>query len=154
MPNKSIAISLLFFLTLATAATCAAQADDHPNQAALTTNQELARRARVVFVETHTLFMKQAELEKALLGQSKFQQMGLQVTSSRASADLVISVMRAPFQNNFPYSVTDRATGTVLFGGEMNSLLGTVYGKISKDFVEKLQAVRQGITPGKKPKSE
>jgi hypothetical protein len=154
MHNRLISISLMFVLALSIVATGAAQTEDQHDQLSLTTNQQLARRARVVLVESHTHYMKQAELEKALLGQQRFQQMGLQVTRNRASADLVISVLRAPFQNNFPYAVTDRGTGTVLFGGEVNSLLGTVYGKISKDFVEKLQAVRQGITPGKKPQKE
>lgn len=118
-------------------------------QAPSPTNQQLATKAHVVFVESNTYFMKQAELEKALLGKSKFQEWGMQVTRGKDDADLILSVVRAPFQNNFPYTVTDRNSGRVLFGGEVNSLFGTVYGKISDDFVEKLQDVREGRVPGK-----
>ena len=33
---------------------------------------------------------------------------------------------RAKFQNNFPFTVTHRATRIVVYGGEVNSLIGTV----------------------------
>lgn len=112
-------------------------------------SQQLANKARVVFVESDTYFMKQTELEKALLGRSKFQEWGMQVTRGKEDADLIISVVRAPFQNNFPYTVTDRSSGRVLFGGEVNSLFGTVYDKIADDFVGKLRDVREGRVPGK-----
>ena len=136
--------SALFFLVIFVLSGVAQEASRTP------TNQQLATKARVVCVESKTYFMKRAELEKALLGKTKFQEWGLQVTRDHNDADLVISVSRASFQNNFPYTVTDRTTGTVLFGGEVNSLLGTVYGKIADDFVEKLQDVREGRPPGKR----
>ncbi len=138
--------SALFSIVILVLSAVAQDAQRNP------TSQQLATKARLVCVESKTYFMKRAELEKALLGKSRFQEWGLQVTRERGDADLIISVARASFQNNFPYTVTDRATGTVLFGGEVNSLFGTVYDKIADDFVGKLQDVREGRPPGKKGK--
>lgn len=96
-----------------------------------------------IFVETHTHFVKQAELEKALLKQKEFDAWGLELTRDQRSADVILEVKRAAFQNNFPYSVIDRRTRVILAAGEVNSIGGTAYGKIAAQFMEKLKAARE-----------
>ena len=108
-----------------------------------TSNRALLAKARKIFVVSHTIYARKEELEKGLLKRKELEEWGIQVTNNRTDADLILTVKRAAFQNNFPYTVTDRATGTVVFGGEVNSLLGTVPGKIAAAIVKKLKAARE-----------
>src|ERR1700748_1567614 len=81
-----------------------------------TSNYALLAKARKIFVESHTYFVKKEEVEKGLLKRKELEEWGIQVTSERFDADLVLTVQRAAFQNNFPYTFTDRATGMVVLG--------------------------------------
>jgi hypothetical protein len=107
-----------------------------------TSNRTLLAKARKIFVESHTHFVKKEEVEKGLLKRKELEEWGIQVTSNRLDADLVLTLKRAAFQNNFPYTLTDRATGTVVFGGEVNSLGGTVPGKIAAALAKKIKELR------------
>lgn len=109
--------------------------------------KELLSRDKVIFIESGTYFVKKEEIEKGLLKRKEFEKWGLQITQLRNEADLVLLVKRAAFQNNFPYTVTDRRTGTVVLAGEVNSLGGTVPGKIAGEIVEKLKKVYEPKMP-------
>ena len=108
-------------------------------------------KEKVFFVKSDTFYVKKEEMEKGLLNRKEFGKWGLQVTSYEGGADAVLFVRRAAFQNNFPYTVTDRATGIVVMGGEVNSLLGTVPGKIAGDLVDKLRAIYEPRQSAPKP---
>ena len=76
------------------------------------------------------------------------------VTQNQNDADAILLVKRAPFQNNFPYTITDRQSGILLMGGEVNSLFGTVPGKIAADLVNKLRPIYEPKpNPAAKPAS-
>src|SRR5581483_2865270 len=105
------------------------------------TTKELMAKDKVFFVTSDTFYVKKEELEKGLLNREEFARWGLQVTKNEENADAVLFVRRAPFQTFFPYTITDRATGIVIMGGEPNSLGGTVPGKIAGDIVEKLRPI-------------
>jgi len=109
--------------------------------------KELLSKDKVFFVESGTFYVKKEEIEKGLLKRKEFEKWGLQVTQSRNDADLVLLVKRAAFQNNFPYTVTDRRTGIVVLGGEVNSFGGTVPGKVASQIMEKLKKVYEPKTP-------
>ncbi|HEX7959480.1 MAG TPA: hypothetical protein VF493_06155 [Terriglobales bacterium] len=109
--------------------------------------KELLSRDKVFFVESGTFYVKKEEIEKGLLKRKEFEKWGLQVSQLRNEADLILLVKRAPFQNNFPYTVTDRRTGIVVLGGEVNSLGGTVPGKIAGQIVDKLKKVYEPKIP-------
>lgn len=98
---------------------------------------------KTIYIDTRTHFVKQAELEKALLQRKEFDEIGLELTRELRSADVILEVKRAAFQNNFPYSVIDRRTKVILAAGEVNSLGGTAYGKIAEQFVQKVKAARE-----------
>ena len=100
---------------------------------------------KTIFIDSKTHFVKQPELEKALLKHKEFDDWGLELTRDMHNADVILEVRRAAFQNNFPYSVIDRRTKVVLAAGEVNSLGGTVYGKIAEQFIAKLKAAREKV---------
>jgi hypothetical protein len=114
-------------------------------------NKELVTRARSYYVETDTFYMKREALESSLLGQKEFKAWDLQVTGRKDLADMVVRVKRVPFSNHFSYTVTDRDTDTIVMAGKVDSLAGTVYGRIAKEIVEKMVALRGSAFPdGKK----
>ena len=55
---------------------------------------------------------------------------------------MVVRVKRVPFSNHFSYTVTDRETDTIVMAGKVDSLAGTVYGRVAKEIVEKMVALR------------
>lgn len=142
MQRKSTSISLVFFLALAFAATCAAQGTDRPGQSALPTNKELVSRARSVYVESDSFYMKREHLESSLLGRAEFKAWEMQITERKDLADLLVYVKRVPFSNHFNYTVTDRVTRTVVMAGKVDSLAGTVYGLIADEIVHKMKVYR------------
>jgi hypothetical protein len=105
-------------------------------------NKELVTRARSYYVETDSFYMKREALESSLLGQAEFKAWNLQVTGKQELADMVVRVKRVPFSNHFSYTVTDRETDTIVMAGKVDSLRGTVYGRVAKEIVEKMVALR------------
>jgi hypothetical protein len=134
IPGMNRAVSLLLLLLIGAAWAQAPRADERKASFANT---------KVIYIDSHTHFVKQAEMEKALLKQKDFEAFGLELTRDQRAADVILEVKRAAFQNNFPYSVIDRRTKVVLAAGEVNSLGGTAYGKIATQFMEKLKAARE-----------
>jgi hypothetical protein len=113
-------------------------------------NRELVTRARSYYVETDTFYMKREALESSLLGQKEFKAWDLQVTGRKDLADMVVRVKRVPFSNHFSYTVTDRETDTIVMAGKVDSLAGTVYGRIAKEIVDKIVALRGNPLPAQK----
>jgi hypothetical protein len=112
-------------------------------------NKELITKARSFYVDTDTFYMKREALESSLLGQAEFKAWDLQVTGKKELADMVVRVKRIPFSNHFSYTVTDRDTETIVMAGKVDSLAGTVYGRIAKEIVEKMVRLRGNPVPQK-----
>jgi len=110
-------------------------------------NKELVSKARSYYVETDTFYMKREALESSLLGQAEFKAWDLQITGKQELADMVVRVKRVPFSNHFSYTVTDRETDTIVMAGKVDSLRGTVYGRVAKEIVEKMVALRGSPLP-------
>jgi len=104
-------------------------------------NDELLARGKTIYVVTHSFFVKKEQLERGLVNRKELADWGFHVVDDEKHADFVLSVKRAPFQNNFPFTLTDRASGIVLMGGTVNSLFGTVPGKIAGRIADKLKEV-------------
>lgn len=118
---------------------------------ALLSKKDLMARDKIFYVCSDTFYVKKEEVEKGLLQREEFDRWGLMVTKNERDADAVIFVRRAPFQNNFPFTVTDRQSGIVIIGGEVNSLLGTVPGKIAGTIVDKLRPIYEPKQSAPKP---
>ena len=117
-------------------------------------NRELVTKARSYYVETDTFYMKREALESSLLGQKEFKAWDLQVTGKKDLADMIVRVKRVPFSNHFSYTVTDSNTETIVMAGKVDSLAGTVYGRIAKEIVEKMVALRGNPLPAQKEARE
>jgi hypothetical protein len=94
--------------------------------------------------------MKRENLESSLLGRKEFKAWDMRITGRRDLADLLIRVRRIPFSNHFNYTVTDRATETIVIAGKVDSLAGTVYGLIADEILHKMKVMR-GDPPSGKP---
>jgi hypothetical protein len=128
---------LFLSLFLAISFTAFAQPDSR-----LPDNKELVTKARSYYVDSDTFYMKREALASSLLGQAEFKAWDLQITGRRDLADMIVHVKRVPFSNHFSYTVTDRVTDTIVMAGKVDSLAGTVYGRIAKEIVDKMVALR------------
>ncbi len=135
---------ILFFLMSAAAVAGLAQ-----DQTTLPTNRELVSKARSLYVDSDTVYMKREQLVSSLLGREEFKTWELQITDNQRLADLFVRVHRVPFSNHFIYTVTDRRTATIVMAGKVDSLAGTVYGLIADEIVHKMKAFRGGPEPQK-----
>jgi hypothetical protein len=144
-PIQEVFMRKLFIIILFALCALAGLAQDQSKDGPKTpTNRELLAKGKTFFVKSDTFFVKKEELEKGLVRNKELLRWGIQVTQNENEADFVLDVKRAAFQNFFPYTVTDRYTGRIIFAGEPNSLFGTVPGKIASDIANKLKAVREG----------
>ena len=135
---------ILFFLMSTAAVATLAQ-----DQTTLPTNRELVLKARSLYVDSDTVFMKREQLISSLLGRSEFKAWELQITNRRDLADLLVKVQRVPVSNHFIYTVTDRRTETIVMAGKVDSLADTVYGLIADEIVHKMKVFRGDPTPQK-----
>ncbi|HKD13459.1 MAG TPA: hypothetical protein VKE71_02845 [Candidatus Angelobacter sp.] len=110
--------------------------------ATVLTNNDLLARGKTIFVITDSFFVKKEQLERGLINRKELGDWGLHVVESPQTADLILKVRRAPFQNNFPFTITDRVSGIVVMGGTVNSLFGTVPGKIAARLADKLKEIK------------
>lgn len=104
---------------------------------------DVLRSAQTIFIRSKSVYFKASTLENSLLQQDEFQQWGLVITRDENDADLIIEVGRKVFTTSFIYSVIDPRNKRVLASGRVNSIGGTVEGKITSSFMKKLRSVRQ-----------
>ena len=115
-------------------------------------NRELAARAKSVYVDSETFYMKRERLESCLLKSPEFKVWKLQITNNKNDADLWIEVKRIPFTNHFTYTVTDRGTEIILMAGKVDSLGGTVYQMISDNIIHTMKEFRGNPLPQEEKK--
>ncbi len=127
-------------LLLICAATVAGLAQGQ--QSGLPSNKELAAKAKSLYIDSDTFYMKREQLQSSLLGRAEFKAWDLQITGRGDLADLLVHVKRIPFSNHFTYTVTDRRTETIIMAGKVDSLAGTVYGLIADEIVHKMKVFR------------
>ena len=117
-------------------------------------NKELVSKARSFYVKSDTFYMKREALQSSLLGRPEFKAWDLQITARAELADLLVRVKRVPFSNHFSYTVTDRATDTIVMAGKVDSLAGTVYGQIAHEIVDKMKRLRGDPLHSQKPEQQ
>jgi len=127
---------IFFLLLFAITAAALAQTKSIPD------NRELVSRARSLYVESDSFYVKRENLESSLLGRKEFKAWDLQITNVKNNADLWVRVKRIPFSNHFTYTVVDRETETVVMAGKVDSLAGRVYGLIADEIVHKMKFYR------------
>jgi hypothetical protein len=116
------------------------------SEAARPSPNEVLRTAQTVYIRSSSVYFKASTLENSLLQQEEFQQWGLVITREMNDADLIIEVGRKVFTTSFIYSVIDPRNNRVVASGRVNSIGGTVEGKITDSFMKKLRAARQSLS--------
>jgi hypothetical protein len=93
---------------------------------------------RKVFVRSKALLVRAAVIEEKLLKRSEFSQLGLVLTRNEEDADIILE-LRHDLLTKYVYSALDVRTQTVVAGGKVSSLGGTVAGKVAKRFLKQLE---------------
>lgn len=104
---------------------------------------EVLRSAQTIFIRSNSAYFKASTLENSLLQQDDFQQWGIVITRDENDADLIIEVGRKVFTTSFIFSVIDPRHKRVVASGRVNSIGGTVEGKITDSFMKKMRSARQ-----------
>ncbi len=117
--------------------------DYSQNEVTRSSPGDVLRSARTIFIRSKSVYFKPSTLENSLLQQDEFQQWGLVITRDESDADLIIEVGRKAFTTSFIYSVIDPRNKRVVASGRVNSIGGTVEGKITDSFMKKLRSARQ-----------
>ena len=112
--------------------------------AAVTETNSRARTAtsRRVFVRSKSLLVRAAVVEDKLLKRPEFRQLGLSITRDAADADIILE-LRHDLLTMYVFSIVDVRTQTVIAGGKLSSLGGTVADKVAKRFVKKMSEISQ-----------
>lgn len=93
--------------------------------------------SRKVFVRSKSLLVGAAVVEDKLLKQPEFQRRGFVITRDIDDADLIIE-LRHDLLTKYVFSVIDVKSQTVVAGGKLSSLGGTVAGKVARRFIKEI----------------
>jgi len=92
---------------------------------------------RRVFVRSKALLVRGVVIEEKLMKRPEFSQLNLVITRDENDADIILE-LRHDLLTKYVYSAVDTRTSTVLAGGKVSSLGGTVAGKVAKRFCKQL----------------
>jgi hypothetical protein len=81
-------------------------------------------------------------VEDKLLKNSEFSRLGFVITRDPRDADFILE-LRHDLLTKYVFTVIETKTLTVLAGGKLSSLGGTVAGKVAKRFVKEMSATKQ-----------
>jgi hypothetical protein len=98
---------------------------------------------RRVFVRSTSLLVRGAVVEDKLLKRTEFKELGFAITRDLADADIVLE-LRHDLLTKYVFSVVEVKTQTVIAGGKLSSLGGTVAGKVAKRFVKAMSRTPTG----------
>ena len=93
--------------------------------------------SRRVFVRSKSLLVRAAVVEDKLLKRPEFKQLGFVLTRDQSDADIILE-LRHDLLTKYVFSVVEVKTQTVIVGGKLSSLGGTVAGKVAKRFVKEM----------------
>jgi hypothetical protein len=96
---------------------------------------------RRVFVRSKSLLVRGAVVEDKLLKRPEFKQLGFSITRDESDADIILE-LRHDLLTKYVFTVIEVKTQTVLAGGKLSSLGGTVAGKVARRFVKEMVRTR------------
>jgi len=98
--------------------------------------------SRRVFVRSKSLLVRGAVVEEKLLKNTEFRQLGLSITRDESDADIILE-LRHDLLTMYVFTVVEVKTQTVIAGGKLSSLGGTVADKVAKRFVKAMSGTNQ-----------
>ena len=108
-----------------------------------TSQREARLTERRVFVRSKSLLVRGAVVEEKLLRLPEFKQLGFVITRDESDADIVLE-LRHDLLTKYVFSVVDARSQTVIAGGKLSSLGGTVADKVAKKFVKRMSEAKRG----------
>jgi hypothetical protein len=106
------------------------------------------KNARTISVNSDTVFLTVSTLDRALMNQKGWGQLGLNIVDVPHGGDLEIQVDRLVFTHIHTYILTDKATGIVLASGRVRAFDGVVAsGPMAEQIVNALCAARLSARP-------
>ena len=135
---KRFFTSLLFVL-------CAFAAFSQPaaQTASASAQQALLRNARTLYVHSNTAFLINDTLDRALMQQKEWNDLGLVIVGEPGRADLSLEVDRQIFTHIHTFVLSDRRTTIVLGSGRKRAFDGTLAsGGIAKEVVRILATAK------------
>src|SRR5215510_8944579 len=140
--QKKIAAVLALLLTGTCAAAQSSEVTTRSRTVTMAQELPLSQPAtRRVFVRSTSLLVRGAVVEDKLLRNSEFKQQGFLITRDPMEADIVLE-LRHDLLTKYVFTVLDVKTMTVIAGGKLSSLGGTVAGKVAKRFVKEMRGVK------------
>ena len=107
--------------------------------------KQLLRAAKTAVIHTRTSFFTPETLEREFVKQAGYDALGLVLVKDSRVADLLITIDRPLFTYTFTYAVTDAKTSVALDMGKVTAIDGnSAAGKIAKELIARLTALRQG----------
>ncbi len=117
-----------------------------PSSAAVAASnpQEILRAAKTICISTRTMYFTPARLERELVQQKDFENLGLLLVKDPRVADLLINIDRPSLTYTFTYSVVDSKTSLVLDSGKVTAIDGNAAAeKIAKQLVSNWAKIRR-----------
>ena len=103
---------------------------------------EALREARLLFIRPRSSWFNSQKLERELLKRKEFGEMGLEITRSANSADLILEITRKTFTTRFTCSIIEPTTERVLAGTTASSLGGEIEPHLADAILKQFKAVR------------
>lgn len=126
-----------------------------PSQISELPAAEALNKARLLFIRQRSGFFDKEKLERELLKRKEFGEMGLEITRSVNTADLILEVTRKRFTTRFTCNVIEPTTQRVLAGVTASSLGGEIEPHLAEALVKEFKAKRGNpatpATEAKKP---
>jgi len=132
----------LIFMTAICAAAQTDQLATRDRTVSTAERTEAAPATRKVFVHSTSLLVGGNVVEEKLLQDSDFKRLGFVITRDPRDADFVLE-LRHDVLTKYVFTVIETKTSTVIAGGKLSSLGGTVAGKVSRRFVKEMSAPKQ-----------
>ena len=105
--------------------------------------RQLLRQARTVYVHSNTDFLIPDTMDRALMQQKQWRDLGLTLVGDPKAADLHLELDRQIFTHIHTFVLSDRQTTVVLGSGRQWGLNGTLAaGGLAEDIVKLLAAAR------------
>lgn len=113
-----------------------------PNQISELPAAEAMNKARLLFIRPRSSFFDKEKLERELLKRKEFGEMGLEITRSVNTADLILEITRKRLTTRFTCNVIEPVTQRVLAGITASSLGGEIEPHLADALVKELKAKR------------
>ena len=111
-----------------------------------TNPKTLLRNAHVIYVDAHTGFIEEVQLQNELRKRPEFETWQLAIVDGwekRDVADIVIDIDRPLFTYTFTYQITNRSNGIVLATGKVTAFDGNFAAPmLAKRIIEEMKVAR------------